>query len=171
MGHDPKRVFIKENGTYVAISYPEFCERRLQNFKKCERFFLPVQGCLLETDQETYHVFYREKERARYLEKLEREAGVLSLNDVDLDREVMHSPFHDSEETLEEQVLSNQLNSQLQRAISWLTLVEKELLFRLYYDNRTERELAEQYGLCRSAIHKRKMRILQKLKKLLDSGK
>ena len=49
-----------------------------------------------------------------------------------------------------------------------LTPAEKELMFLLYYENRTERELAEQYGVCRNAIHKRKIHVLKKLKNFLE---
>ena len=168
MGHCPRKVFIKENGTYVALSYEAFCKRRLQNPEDRKRLFLPVQGCLLETDRETYYAFYRAKERTRYLKSLEREIGVLSLENVDLDREIVHSPFHDTMETLAELVLSRQLTNQLRRAVSRLTPAEKELIFLLYYENHTERELAERYGVCRNAIHKRKIRVLKKLKNFLE---
>ena len=154
MGHCPRKVFIKENGTYVALSYEAFCKRRLQNPEDRKRLF--------------YYAFYREKERTRYLKSLEREIGVLSLENVDLDREIVHSPFHDTMETLAELVLSRQLTNQLRRAVSRLTPAEKELIFLLYYENHTERELAERYGVCRNAIHKRKIRVLKKLKNFLE---
>ena len=102
MGHCPRKVFIKENGTYVALSYEAFCKRRQQDPGDWERLFLPIQGCLLETDRETYRAFYRDQERARYLAGVERELGVLSLEEIDLDQEVVHNPFHDPEAELEE---------------------------------------------------------------------
>ena len=149
MGHCPRKVFIKENGTYVALSYEAFCKRRQQDPGDWERLFLPIQGCLLETDRETYRAFYRDQERARYL------AGVV------------HNPFHDPEAELEEAVLSRQMAAQLREAVSQLRPAERTLLFQLYCENRTERELAERYGVCRNAIHKRKVRILKKLKNFL----
>lgn len=167
MGHDPKKVFIKENGTYAALSYEAFCQHRLQHPEDWDRFFLPIQGCLLEVDQEDYRAFYREKGRARYLERLEQELGILSLEEIDLDREVIRNPFQEPEKTPEELVLSQQLTSQLREAVSQLRPAERKLLFQLYCENRTERELAEQYGVYRNAIHKRKVRILKKLKNFL----
>ena len=167
MGHCPRKVFIKENGTYVALSYEAFCKRRQQDPGDWERLFLPIQGCLLETDRETYRAFYRDQERALYLAGVERELGVLSLEEIDLDQEVVHNPFHDPEAELEEAVLSRQMAAQLREAVSQLRPAERTLLFQLYCENRTERELAERYGVCRNAIHKRKVRILKKLKNFL----
>lgn len=167
MGHCPKKVFIKENGGYIALSYEAFCERRLYQ-KDHERFFLPIQGCLLETDQETYRSFYQEQERTRYLEQLKRKAGVLSLDEIDLDREAVHSPFHAPDEALEELAWSHQRIDQLRQAISRLTPTEKKLLLELYDENRSERNLAKQYGISHNAIHKRKKRILKKLKNFLN---
>ncbi len=63
-------------------------------------------------------------------------------------------------ETPAELVLSRQLTNKLRR-VSRLTPAEKELIFLLYYENHTERELAERYGVCRNAIHKRKIRVLK----------
>ena len=64
--------------------------------------------------------------------------------------------------------VSRQPTNKLRRAVSRLTPAEKELIFLLYYENHTERELAERYGVCRNAIHKRKIRVLKKLKNFLE---
>ena len=168
MGHCPKKVFIKENGVYITLSYEAFCERRLYHAKDCERLFLPIQGCLLEADQETYRSFYQERERTRYLEQLEWKAGVLSLEEIDLDREMVRSPFHDPDEEPEELILSRQRTEQLRQAISQLTPAERKLLLGLFYENRSERELAKEYCVYHNTIHKRKKRILKKLKNFLN---
>ena len=36
-----------------------------------DKLFIPVQGCLLEVVREQYTDFYRDKERWRYLQKLD----------------------------------------------------------------------------------------------------
>lgn len=59
------------------------------------------------------------------------------------------------------------LRSALQHAMEDLPEKDKALIHALFYENLTERAYAEQLGVCQSAVHKRKRRILVKLKKIL----
>lgn len=56
----------------------------------------------------------------------------------------------------------------LYSAVSMLSDLDKQLLQALFFDGLTEREYAELTGVYRNAIHKRKMRILEKLKKYME---
>lgn len=59
----PRKVFILENGEYIEITNVEH-ESRLDNDPAyANRFFIPVQGFLLDVDQEHYEDFYRTKDR------------------------------------------------------------------------------------------------------------
>ena len=64
----PKKVYIKESGSYVELSYTEFCSRRNADQTYMDKLFIPIQGCLLEVVREQYTDFYRDKERWRYLQ-------------------------------------------------------------------------------------------------------
>lgn len=48
-------------------------------------FALFVQGCLIETEQTRYVEFYRDKERWRYLKKLDADNSLLSLEAFESD--------------------------------------------------------------------------------------
>ncbi len=71
MKYAPRKVYIKENGGYTELSYEDFCRRREADGTYKDKFFIPVQGCLIETEQTHYIEFYRDKERWRYLQKLD----------------------------------------------------------------------------------------------------
>ena len=75
----PRKVYIKENGGYVELSYTDFCRRRESDQTYMDKLFIPIQGCLLEVVREQYTDFYRDKERWRYLQKLDVKNGLLSL--------------------------------------------------------------------------------------------
>ena len=45
-----------------------------------DKLFIPIQGCLLEVVREQYTDFYRDKERWRYLQKLDTKNRLLSLD-------------------------------------------------------------------------------------------
>lgn len=60
------------------------------------------------------------------------------------------------------------LLDKLRAVLPLLTDKEQRLIRALYFEGMTERQYAEQEGVYRNAIHKRKVRILAKLKKLLE---
>ena len=67
----PRKVYIRESGGYVELSYTEFCRCRESDQTYMDKLFIPIQGCLLEVVREQYTDFYRDKERWRYLQKLD----------------------------------------------------------------------------------------------------
>ena len=54
------------------------------------------------------------------------------------------------------------------KAIKQLDDEEKELINKLFFDNMTERECADYYGINQKNINKKKKRILSKLYKLIN---
>lgn len=80
MKYAPRKVYIKESGGYVELSYTEFCRCRESDQTYMDKLFIPVQGCLLEVVREQYTDFYRDKERWCYLQKLDTKNRLLSLD-------------------------------------------------------------------------------------------
>ena len=58
----------------------DFCRRRESDQTYMDKLFIPVQGCLLEVVREQYTDFYRDKERWRYLKKLDNATSFLALD-------------------------------------------------------------------------------------------
>ena len=63
----------------MELSYTDFCHRRQADQSYMDNLFIPVQGCLLEVTREQYADFYKDKERWRYLKKLDTNHSLLSL--------------------------------------------------------------------------------------------
>lgn len=78
--------------------------------------------------------------------------------------------FEEEVESVEETVLRSLQYEQLHKALSLLPENERDLIEMLYFQGLTERETAERIGVCRNAIHKRKNRILEKLKRFLEKN-
>ena len=83
--HTPQQQKIRCHIGYVQITYAEFFRIRntTENYK-ASHWFIPVQGVLLEVLKDAYKAFYREKERERYLRKLD---SALFLCNLDLKSE------------------------------------------------------------------------------------
>lgn len=76
--------------------------------------------------------------------------------------------FAGESESVEETVLRRLRYAELHKAISLLSDDERELVDRLFFQGQTEREAAAEMGIYRNAVHKRKNRILEKLKNFLE---
>ncbi len=73
-------------------------------------------------------------------------------------------------ESVEETVLRRLQYAQLHKALSLLSDDERELIDRLFFRGQTEREAAAEMGIYHNAVHKRKNRILGKLKKFFEKN-
>ncbi len=78
--------------------------------------------------------------------------------------------FAGEAESVEETVLRKLQYEQLHKALSLLPDDERELIDRLFFQGQTERQAAECMGIYRNAVHKRKNRILKKLKKFFEKN-
>lgn len=76
--------------------------------------------------------------------------------------------FQEEAQSLEELVIGRMEAEQVHKALKLLSDDERYLMIQLYFEERTERELAEELGIYHNAIHKQKKRILAKLKKILE---
>lgn len=77
--------------------------------------------------------------------------------------------FAEMTEGPEEQVLRAIEVEQLNNALSRLTKDENALIDLLFYQMKTEREVADLYHLSQSAVNKRRKKVLEKLRKLLEN--
>ena len=69
---------------------------------------------------------------------------------------------------IEEQVICRMEIKKLHMAISRLSEDDRYLICQLYFEERTERDLAEELRLSQKGINKRKKRIINHLKKLME---
>lgn len=75
--------------------------------------------------------------------------------------------FAEKIDSAEEQALMNIQIQQLHKALSFLSEDERLLIQKIFFEERTEREIAAEMGIYHNAVHKRKERILRKLKNIL----
>lgn len=70
-------------------------------------------------------------------------------------------------ESVEETAIRNIQYQQLHKALSLLSDDERNLIEQLFFEERTEREVAVEYQLSQNAINKRRKQILARLRSLL----
>ncbi len=165
----PRKVYIKESGRYVELSYTDFCRRREADQSYMDKLFIPVQGCLLEVVREQYADFYKDKERWRYLKKLDTNHNLLSLEGFTDSGGSVLDFVVDEAVDIEETVIHAVMVDRLRAALSLLSDSEQALIQAIFFDGLSERAYSEKQGLSPSAIHGRKMKILSKLKRIIES--
>lgn len=69
---------------------------------------------------------------------------------------------------VEDEIIRKVTYEELHKAIAKLSKTEQILIKAIFFKGATERRLAHKYGISQVAIHKRKQRILEKLKKFLE---
>ena len=167
MKYAPRKVYIKENNVYVELSYTDFCRRRQADQSYMDKLFIPVQGCLIEVVREQYADFYKEKERWRYLKKLDTNHKLLSLDGfTDSEGNVLDF-IVDEAVDVAETVVHAVMVDRLKAALPLLSDSEQTLIRAIFFEELSEREVGLRLGVTQSVVNKRKAKILAKLRKIM----
>lgn len=166
--YTPKKVYILENGGYAELSYGEFCRRLETDLSYAEKRFLSLHGMLMEVSEADYEDFYRQKRRQKYIKERSKNNGDVSYDRIIAEGLDGRDALPDGGEDVAEQVVQKILLEKLEQALSLLAEDEMELIRDVFYNGLTERDLAMKHGVSQVAIHKRKNRILEKIKKLFE---
>ncbi len=162
------KCFILSQDGYEEITYSELCRRRDTDTTYEDRKFIPLHGMLMEVTPEQYAEFYRAQNRQRYLDRRSAQNGDISADMLTTDEFNGTDILIDTAESVDDQVIHEIMSDKLTECLSLLSEDEQELIYDLFYSGLTERDAAKKYAVSQVAIHKRKQRILQKLKKMID---
>lgn len=141
--HTPQQQKIRCHIGYVQITYAEFCRIRntTENYK-ASHWFIPVQGVLLEVPKDAYKAFYREKERERYLRKLD---SALFLCNLDLKSEEI--PLRDESTDIEQQTEDRLMIEKMYSCLRLLDPDDAEFIRMYFFQHVSRKELAKKYGV------------------------
>lgn len=167
MKKQPKTVYIIENGGYTELTYEEFRRREQICPLYADRLFIPLHGMLMEVSEKDYLDFYKNKRRQKYIDERSAENGDFSYDMLTTDDFNGEDILSDKSEPLDEQVVQKIMTDKLKSALPLLAEDEQKLIREIFYENLSERSLAEKYDVSQVAIHKRKVKILEKLKKIM----
>lgn len=147
--------------------------------KEREKYIIVISGEAIEVTPEVYDVYYRAERKERHfmhelkagrsrIDKVTGEKIFLPSLEDSYDRLVEASlQFGNYTYDLEEEVLSNLMVDRLNQAIATLNVDEAEIIRKLYYEEVSEVRLAKMLGIPRTTLHDKKVRILEKLHRML----
>lgn len=170
MNKDPKKVYILENGSYTEITYEQFCQIRStdEEYKKKHRF-LRLHGVLMEVTDKDYKIFYEARRRQKYLKERSEEKQDISLEALAQEKYDGEIMIPDTTENVEMQVERKLMLENLKTCILLLPDESQKIIYLRFYENMTEEQIGEIYGITQQAVSKRISRIIEKIKKLLKN--
>ena len=165
-------IFIFKDKNHTSAGYVQITEDELQAYKKNSEgkvFLINLGHSIMEVDEIAYHDFYKEENREDYRKKLAIKNNVVSMESLISGEFNECNLVVDTSEPLDEKVMREMMIEKLPEAISTLTDEENELIQQIYFNHISERELAGVYGVSRTAIQKRRNKILLKMKKFFEN--
>lgn len=134
-----------------------------------EQFFIPIEGKLIEVEENVYITYYKMGRRERYLVERDQKNGVLSYDALDQEeivgQEMMNDPEADS---LEDLVMAKELKSKLHRCVEILSKSERELIQAIYFDGMSDTEYSKRIRKSQQTVSYRRKKVLSKLKRLMN---
>jgi RNA polymerase sigma factor (sigma-70 family) len=117
--------------------------------------------------REVYKAYYRQKEREAYLDKLASKHNI-SFEECEEKGIQVDYLLSRTEESIEDGVIKKEMLEKLALCLETLSEQERLLIYALFFQGKSERQLSAETGTPQRTINDRKRRILLKLKKLLE---
>ncbi|TEB10241.1 sigma factor-like helix-turn-helix DNA-binding protein [Pelotomaculum propionicicum] len=131
------------------------------------RYTLLFDKMRVAVGREVYKAYYRQKEREVYLDKLASKHNIsfeeCEEKGIQVDYLISHT-----EESIEDGVIKKEMLKKLALCLEKLSEQERLLIYALFFQGKSERQLSAETGTPQRTINDRKRRILLKLKKLLE---
>ena len=116
-----------------------------------------------------YAEFYKDKERWRYLKKLDINYSLLSLEGFTDSEGNILDFIVDEAVDVAETVVRAVMVDRLKAALPLLSDSEQTLIQAIFFEELSEREVGLRLGVTQSVVNKRKAKILAKLRKIIEN--
>jgi RNA polymerase sigma factor (sigma-70 family) len=146
-------------------------EEKVENKKYILRVYNTATGKEehIEVTEEVYNAYRRtgwniERNDRIYFRHEIQFSGLIGGEDGNYEN---FREFCSMDENPENIVLDRQKIIKVAEALSKLTEKERSLLYSLYFEDQTERAYAKEHSISQTTVHKKKVRILRKMKNFL----
>lgn len=132
-----------------------------------KEYFLYVKGKAVKVSEEVYKAYWKITEHEKYLIKKDWKNNVIPFSTLDNDGHFVDNII-DERVDLEKIVEVKMQIEELNKALATLTKKEKELIEAIFYKEESLRSIGKKEKVSYQAIGKRRDKILEKLRKLLE---
>ena len=145
--------------------------------KNCEEkanYYIYIDGQAVPVSEEIYRVYQHYERKEKYFsydlktEKFQKETATFLPSREDSYERLLEKDrqFSASGVSVEEQAVSSVW---LEELLQCLSVNERVILHKLYFEDKSERNVSIELEISKTALHHRKVKLLQKLKKLLEN--
>lgn len=132
-----------------------------------EKYYICIGGSLVLVTQEVYQAYHQEERRAKTLEEKDRRHSLTRYSGLDTEELCGEELIPDRDAvSVEDAAIANILWDKLYRCLAMLSQPERELIHALFFEELSERQVAQRMGRPQRTVHDWKCRTLAKLKKL-----
>ncbi len=110
-----------------------------------------------------YFAILTEEKRGVWRSKKRKESSLELMSEAGFQFEALHSD-------VEENYIQGEQTENLKNAILKLLPAQRELIVQIYFNGKSQTEIAREYGIGKAALHDRLQRTLVKLKKILEDS-
>lgn len=145
-----------------------------KNQEERANYYLYINGQAVPVSEQVYRAYRHYERKEEYFsydlktEKFQKETATFLSSKEDSYERLLEKDrqFAASGVSVEEQAVSSVwLAALLQR----LSEDEKEILYKIYFEEKSERIVSAEMGISKTALHQRKVKLLQKLKNYLEN--
>lgn len=130
--------------------------------------YIRINGELINVSEEVYLTYYRMESHARYLERKDIQNGKILYSNLDTVGTTGEETIPDLEaESVEDAALKSIMIEKMLNCLKYLAEDEQQLIYELFFRNKSERQLSLETGVPYMTIHDRKIKILNKIKKFM----
>ena len=132
-----------------------------------KEYFLYVKGKAVKVSEEVYKAYWKITEHEKYLQRKDWKYDVIPFSALDYDGHFVDNII-DERVDLEKIVEVKMQIEELNKALATLTKKERELIEAIFYKEESLRLIGKKEKVSYQAIVKRRDKILEKLRKLLE---
>ena len=132
-----------------------------------KEYKIRVKNEIVTVSKEIYTAYYKMKRRERYIEEISIKNNLSYDQLVELDYPI-EQKMCDQQLLVEDVIIEKIMLEKLMLALEKLTEHERLIINELFFNGKSERELADSMKLPRTTLQSRKNSIISKLKKIIE---
>lgn len=132
------------------------------------KYRIKIEDKYVEVSEQVYREYMRMERRERYLQERDLKHGVVSYHALEKYGIYGEEFLLDTQLNIEDKLIKMEEDNLLYKALSSLDKEERDLIGELYFYGKKEQEVAIQLGIRQPSVHRRKKRILKKLRKFME---
>ena len=132
-----------------------------------KEYSLYIKGKAVSVSEDVYKAYWKIIEHEKYLQKKDWKYGIIPFSSLDHDGHFADNIVDESIDVAK--IVETQIMIEaLRNAISRLNDEERDIIERLYFNDETLRSVAKLKSITHPALIKRRNKILEKLKKIIE---